>query len=272
MKIYSSRLSDLQERRSNLEQEISDNNAQWDKEVKQLEEVERAQVAPAKEAAAKIFKKYPLLQVEIEADYSFSKYIKLRIEVNQKSIHDTDSALSWSYTLTIDSESGELLRESNSWSGLSATTPESLESLQQTLDALKDLYNTDWKSILSVKRPEYGDFVTTKKRSFSQESSSLDQEIFEAEIEEAVGKNIAFKVGSFAGSDYQSANNSPFKTSSYHWVVFDRETPSQYYITEFSALAGDSGEFERRSSRSSHRVKKSSVLNALIHPLESKQF
>lgn len=272
MKIYSSRLSDLKDRRANLQKEIEDNNDRWDKETEEYNKILLVQAEPARQAAVKIFDKYPMLNAEITAEYTFSDYIIVKIEVDSGSLHDPNSALSWRYTLKIDSETGELIRESNSWSGLDATTPESLESLQQTLSALKDLYNTDWKSILSVKRPEYGNFVTTNRRNFSRESSSLDQEIFEAEIEEAVGKNIAFKVGSFAGSDYQSANRSPFKTSSYHWVVFDRETPSQYYITEFSAPAGDSGEFERRSSRSSHRVKKSSVLNALIHPLESKQF
>lgn len=268
MKIYCGKLDDLQAKRAQLETEIDENNARYNEEYNRYEDAEDEVLQPIADYANSIMRKYTALDAEVEVSFRFSSIATLRINVNQNRLHDDSSGLSWSYTLSLDPETLEVKRETNSWSGLNGTTEEAIESLKQSMAAIEEIYNTDWSSLLNVRRPKYQDYVKTDKRNKYSELKEIDDEILQAKIEDLIGKNIAVQVKNFNGAVY-NATRSYGEDYAYFWITINRETPSQYQITEFPRHLGDEGDFSRGYT---HRVKKATVINAIIKPLETVEF
>lgn len=268
MKIYASRADDLKAKRSALIDEIRENNAKSRAEEEAYDKAEDELFDPIIDAVKKMFSNYPSLDAEVKGQFSFGSKATIKIYVNERNLHDDSSALAWNYQISLDPNTGEVSKESGSWSGLKATTEEQLDSLRQTLSALEDLQKMDWTRLLNVKRPKYSDFVKTGRRNESQEVGQLDSEILEAEIEDIMGQNVAVKTGNFPGS-VTGATRDRNEKRGYFYITFDRETPSQYQITEYRRTDGDNGDFSKGYT---HRVKKSSVLKGIFVPLETVNF
>lgn len=117
--------------------------------------------------------------------------LRVRVQVNEHRVHADDKALSWSWEVKL-TRSGEIKKDSGSWSGLQACTAEQLDDLRKTLRALEILNDMDWPEILRKKLPNYEDYVTTKVPS-RRDRPDFEGQIFEAEIEDAIGKPILFQ-------------------------------------------------------------------------------
>ena len=130
------------------------------------------------------------------------------------------SALSWNWGVKLDRD-GNVVKDSGSWSGLSAVTLEQIQDLRNTADILEVLNNIDWKTLLNTKVPDYKDYITMKDPSFEEPERNYDAELKAADIEDIVGdENAAVFVGG-AMSEY-------FRGNSYVSIL--RETPKRFNV------------------------------------------
>lgn len=133
------------------------------------------------------------------------------------------SALSWNWSVKLNSD-GNVVKDSGSWSGLSAVTPEQIQDLRNTADILEILNSIDWRTLLNTKVPSYEDYITMKDPSFETPERNYDAELKEADIEDIIGdENAAVFVGT-ALPDY-------FRGTEY--VVLTKETPKRFNVIVF---------------------------------------
>ena len=104
-----------------------------------------------------------------------------------------DTALSWSYKAALSSD-GEVIKETNSWSGLKAVTESQMQSLTETLEALKYLNSIDWKVLLNKTLPNYKDYRKTDVSKYAgRNTPNFDRMLIEADIEDAISKPTLLK-------------------------------------------------------------------------------
>lgn len=140
------------------------------------------------------------LELNIQADpyRSFrAKGWAIRVEANERTKFENNVALSWHWSIELNSE-GEIVKDSGSWSGLKATTPEQIADLEESVRILKLLNSTDWDVILHSPLAKYSDFVTEElTQPYSERKKNrpnFEADIQKAELEEAVGANTAFEL------------------------------------------------------------------------------
>ena len=132
-------------------------------------------------------------------------------------------ALSWNWSVKLDAD-GDVVKDSGSWSGLSAVTVEQIQDLRNTVDILEILNNTDWKTLLNTKVPDYKDYITMTNPSYEKPERNYDAELKEADIEDIVGDaNAAVFVGN-ALPDYFRGNE---------YVTLLKETPKRFNVYVF---------------------------------------
>lgn len=106
---------------------------------------------------------------------------------NGDSPHD-EQALNWRWNVTLSDE-GEIEKESGSWSGLSATTPEQIDNLKESVRIIEILNNLDWGKILNVELPRYRDYVKTEV----PERENFEKQLLEADVEDAAEQGLLIK-------------------------------------------------------------------------------
>lgn len=65
--------------------------------------------------------------------------------------------LTWSYRIMLNDD-GTVWRKTSSWSGLDATTLDSVTLLRNTVDTIEAINRTDWTDILNTAQPDYKDY------------------------------------------------------------------------------------------------------------------
>lgn len=114
----------------------------------------------------------------------------INIEANENNKFSDNVALSWHWSAKIDGLSGEVVKDSGSWSGLKAITPEQINDLEESVRIIKILNGMDWKTILTSPKAHYSEFVSDelndaiKQRKKDRPNFENDLEI--ATIEEAI--------------------------------------------------------------------------------------
>ncbi len=135
----------------------------------------------------KVLKEIGETSIPLEVDVSSSRYLDgLDVKITNGDNPNSDQALNWS--IRIEAADGEVKKESNSWSGLNATTKEYIDNLKENVDVLERINEIDWKSILFDDIPdidEYmsGDYFTKEDK---EVENSLQAELEEAEEENAI--------------------------------------------------------------------------------------
>lgn len=192
MIIQSSRVDDIRRAKEEYEQKM---NA-FEEEDKRLSRLYWKDVdtikKPVKDELTLALAQFDKLDFDIAVDpgYFDGRGLEVRIRCDEYRRDEDDYALSWNYRVRID-EDGDVVAESGSWSGLSATTREQLDSLHQTLDALEYLHSVDWERLLDRQLP---DRRSEKYRSTLErpERQDFDTQLKEAQMEELVGTNKWF--------------------------------------------------------------------------------
>lgn len=161
MKITSSRRDDIIKERDAYDSDYKTKLNQRDEEWRQYREAEYNIMNPICEDIKSTLSQFEALEFDVEVDRSWGDGLRCRIQCNENTKFDDDSALSWSYSATIGRD-GEVKKESSSWSGLKATTPEQMNSLIQTVEALKVINSIDWTNKLGVRLPDPSEFVQTE--------------------------------------------------------------------------------------------------------------
>lgn len=93
--------------------------------------------------------RYDALNFDIRA--SIGRQIIVDVYCNER--FGLSDALRWRFKVVFDKATQTVTKETSSWSGLQATTDEQLESLQQTVDALKQLNSMPWYDIILSSMP-----------------------------------------------------------------------------------------------------------------------
>ena len=99
-------------------------------------------------------------------------------------------SLLWSYYVKLN-EKGEITKESNSWSGFQAVTPEQIDDLMNSANFLKAIVDFDWEPLLKEAQqtqPKYKNYIGIRDPRHDPEYADpgYDKMIREADIEEAV--------------------------------------------------------------------------------------
>ena len=140
------------------------------------------------------------LDLEIYAD-PWGSYTNegwsVRVKANDSNKFDDNVALSWSWEAKLGSN-GEVSKESGSWSGLKAVTPEQIADLEESVRVIKILNSMNWEEVLNSPKAKFEDYVPDDDQKAASERRrnrpDFEKDIEEAEIEDAVGGNIAFEL------------------------------------------------------------------------------
>ena len=160
-------------------------------------------------------------EVKIGVYFGFRNNIE--VKVNNGDSPFGPHALSWNWSVTLD-KNGDVIKDSGSWSGLSAVTAEQIQDLRNTVDILDILNNIDWKTLLNTKVPDYSDYITMDNPKYEKPDRNYDIELKEADIEDMIGdEDSAVFVGD-AMPDY-------FRGNAYVTII--KETPKRFNVRVF---------------------------------------
>lgn len=158
MKVICSRLSDLLEKRDQLINQRQQNDAIAQNENKKYWDAIQSVLAPAKQYIEQQLSKLNLIELDVDLDYTdYSRTVKCVI-TNENHKFDNTIALAWTMRIRVDINTGEVKKESNSWSGLKSCTPDQVEYLKQCVSAIEFINNLDWYKLLNQQYPNYDDY------------------------------------------------------------------------------------------------------------------
>ena len=224
MKITCNRRDDIIKRRDEYEADYNAKQERYEAQREAFYKAERDITSLIEEEVRAQLSVYRALQFNIYASRGRwgSGGVSIRIECNEHNKFDDNVALSWRYEVELN-KAGEVTKESSSWSGLKATTPEQMESLVQTVEALKYLNSVDWANVLNKKLPEYDEYFKEPTPS-RRDRPNFERELFEADLEEAVGQPVIVKG--------KSGPSSGFREGVQVYYMIHKETPAQYVVSE----------------------------------------
>ena len=258
MKITSNRREDILKRKAEYEEDVARRSKQVEEEERAYEEAELAVTNPVKAMLADILAKYPRLSAEIRVERGGrfgGEGIRVEIRVNDRDVHDKSKALSWNYDAYIND--GEVIRETGSWSGLQAVTPEQLEHLEQSVACLKELSTLDWEGILNKTMPNYKDYLHTMDPRYDRNKPDFDAELAQVELEDIIGQRKMIEVQPFTTSWYY---NDRLRTNPNVFVAILKDSGSQYTIVECPKRSFENGEGSKYfDANNYHRVKKEAI-------------
>lgn len=260
MKITANRKEDIIRRRDEFDRRKAEVKRQAEEEYQRFREAEYVVTEGAKKELEDMFAKFNFddLEIRVEEGRFRAPGISVTIRVNDRDHFNKNKALSWNYDARLGSE-GEVIRETSSWSGLQATTPEQIADLEKTLSAIKMLAGLDWEKFLNRTMPNWEDYVKTEMPEDLKNRPNFEQELKDAELEDIIGKRKMIECKHFDSSWY---NGNVF-------VAIVKATPSQYTIIESpsrksSLTDEDSGYLydptEAFNQGMTHRVKKSAIV------------
>lgn len=268
MKIYSSRYEDLKKERDAWDENAAQSKKRYEEQKSSYRKAMHAVIDPIKEQIEVGLSKFNLLdfQVTVKPTLSRDDSLEIRVFCNQNRLFDETSALSWDYSALVSD--GEVKSESGSYSGLTATTPESLASLKQTVEALSYLNAQDWVSILEKELPNYDEYITEE---VPGNRPDFESQIKEEELRSYIGQDIAFK-GKPIEKLGMATRNQDF------WYIIKRETPKKYNVIWFSDrlirsmnIPEDDHEaiINQFKNYPTQPIKKELLLSALYYPFET---
>lgn len=184
MKIYAGRLDEIKNRRAKYEEDKADWQARRDIKYKEYRTKWRELFEPIKDTVLSIFNELPTLDADVNVGKVYGDAIEVRISVNESQVHDENSALSWNFTVVFDAKTGELVKESGSWSGLNATTDANIANLEETLTAVKRLNQMNWAETLNVVGPDIDDYMVEKD--YEELPEDFGEQELDAYIDEAI--------------------------------------------------------------------------------------
>ena len=267
MKITASKRDDIIRRRDEYDAEVKRRREKHDREWLEYSQAQEVVFDVIRDEILSMLKPFTALQFDVRVNTRWGDLLEARVDCNERNKFDENSALSWSYTATMD-KTGEVKKETGSWSGLKACTDAQMTSLRQTLGALESLNRIDWATVLSKELPQYSDYVTKEER--MEPRPDFETELMEAEIEDAIGKPI-FIAGEATGEGSQ------WRPGVDLYYLIHRESPKQYIVSEvprayvertiksegFDAAVA---EYSRDSYR--RRMSKASLFRSLDRPIE----
>lgn len=209
------------------------------------------------------------LAINIRVDTGWDRGYEVVVQVNENRPSETkeSAALSWRWEASIRAN-GEIKLNTNSWSGLSATTPAQLADLKESVRVIEILQSIDWNAVLNQPTPKYTDYIDTElsreEHELKKEMSSLEDEMEREEFAQYVGTNEFIKVKNMPDDSYYNGFFNGY-------VQLVSETASYYTIKMLSYYYLDRVK-EGKSSIDDvsivKRKKKELVYNHAVKPIE----
>lgn len=268
MKILSNKRDDILKRRDEYEADYKAKQERYEVQKDAFYRAEHDVTSLVEEEVGAQLRTYSALQFDIHVSRGrwSSGGMMIRIQCNENTKFEDNVALCWSYNVEVN-KAGEVTKESSSWSGLKATTPEQMESLVQTVEALKYLNSVDWATVLNKELPEYDDYF--KEPSPTRiNRPNFERELFEADLEEAVGQPVLVKG--------EAGPSSGFREGVEIYYIIHRETPAQYVVSEawgskvdqIIAEEGKDAAIEYVRSSYQYRIKKDNFQKLVSDPIQ----
>lgn len=254
MKITSSRKDDIIRRRDEFDRRKAEIKRQQDEEYERFRQAEYVVTEGAKKELEDMFAKFHFddLEIRVEEGRFSAPGISVTIRVNDRDHFNKNKALSWNYDARLGKE-GEVIRETSSWSGLQAVTPEQIDDLERSLAAIKMLAGLDWEKFLNRAMPDWKDYVKTETPEDLKRRPNFEQELADAELEDLVGSRKMILCKNFPSSWYgRNVYVAIIKDSGSQWTI--KEIP-EYYVEQNPEEATKA--FDKSES---HRVKKSQIV------------
>lgn len=230
MKITASKRDDIIKQRDQFDAEAKARNDATEAEVKRWRDAQNAVFKEVEEALrAEIPQTSLAIDIHVRNSWIGSgDGIEVSIGNRNNNPHAQGNALSWEWSVKLNRQ-GEVVKESNSWSGLKATTVEELQSLEDSLTVLKAINNFDWKTILSRALPEWGDYV--QDRGPRPERPDFEGQLKAAELEELVGTDTLIKG--------EAGESSGWRTGVAVYYIIHKESPAQYVVSDVAQSTVD---------------------------------
>ena len=211
--------------------------------------------------------KLPGLRINVD------RYWGVRIRFEYEPRRDNTS-LKWSYEVILDGDTGDLKKESNSWSGFQAVTSEQIDDLMNSANFLKAIVDFDWASLFEEaqrNQPQYKNYIGIRNPQYDPEykDPGYDRMIRDAEIDEAVESGKWVKgTNSYGGATWVFVVS---QTPKFYNIVTVRESdirhtgPNSPYYEELADRIHDP---KNASSYWKDRVKKDNI--SFANPIETK--
>lgn len=257
MKILANRKDEVLKRKAQYDADMEAYEKEGRDRSQRMRNAEYEITQPVQEFLEQSLSHYSALEFDISVDRGHFRMpgLQVRIRCNEHTKFSDDSALSWSYDVSLDKE-GQVVKESSSWSGLKACTEAQMKSLRQTVSALEWLNDLNWKEVLDKKMPDYEDFFGDMPK--RPEHQDFNQQLAQAEVEDLIGTNKIIKVQSWESCPYRGQV----------WLKILSETPSQYravIIPNYVVTDGRAAEMLEKNPED-NRIRKTSVKP--VQPIE----
>lgn len=265
MKILASRRDEILRQKTEWEAERDAAYALRNQEDAEFDKAEYAITGPIKEDIEHMLQSYRSLTFDVSVERGFGSILTVRVSCNENNKFSDDTALSWSYKAALSSD-GEVIIETNSWSGLKAVTESQMQSLTETLEALKYLNSIDWKVLLNKTLPNYKDYHKTDVSKYAGGNApNFDRMLIEADIEDAIGKPTLLK-------GVASVNSHGYPIGESYYMIL-KETPSQYEVVRIPGYIISDNKDELESvvehyKQYSYRLRKDNLIRLLDKPIE----
>lgn len=248
---------DILRRKAAYEQERSERQARYDSQRNQYNAANKGVTDALRDI---VYAQLPDKELDVSVFPGGGKFYRVKI-TNDSEYAQGGSALHWSYSAELDYE-GNLRTESNSWSGLEATTIYNIQDLKRTVATLETLIGMDWQTLLEdAVAPEYSDYVTESNPS-NEAGPDFDQELLEADIEDIIGKPVLAK-----GVDNK---NRPvyygfLKANPKTYTVF---TLTASYVNHVNQTGGLPMDDYNKASKYTEQLRKQDITRRINNPLE----
>lgn len=262
--ITASKRDELLQRKADYEADFNYRKAKYDEQYANFQKMQESESNRLAKAIKDAIGNTTLdISVDVHQDFTRNKYTAYISDEHDQ--FNTSKALSWSYSVSLDSD-GNVVRETSSWSGLNATTIENIENLKEIVRVLESLNRVDWKTLMSeITPPKYKDYVTAIEPRHNVRPDFM-QELYEIDLDDMVGtsKGIVCWNSKYGGDDGLV----------YRFIT--KATPTSYRVFDVPKDDADSGmtydEMRDEYSANSRTIRKSTMLRDILDPETIKSF
>lgn len=265
MKIVCNSRDEILRKAEEFDKSYNKQKAQYDKEYKEYAQARQVAIQSVLDELLAGLRKFTALDFDIDVYESYvSKDGKFGIDVtvkcNEHQMFDENVALAWYYRASVSS-TGDLQKETSSWSGLKATTPDQIESLKQTLAAIEYLNGLDWNRIVHTELPRMDSYVKTEDPKYSMQRPDFNSELLQLDVSDSIGTNQLFKGVNRKGAPC--------------YYMFIKETDKQYKVVAVNEYMfarytdSDILNYIDQAKKYPETIKKSELSKLVKYPVET---
>lgn len=211
------------------------------------------------------------IRIDVRTDWSYDNgrdvYTwRVKIEAHEDDKYSNDNvSLAWHWGASLDGD-GNVVKESGSWSGLQAITPEQIDDLEESIRVLKLLNSMDWKAILGKAIPDRTDYIDKEAQSAVYDRKhnrpDFERQLLEAEIDDAIQAGEWIKMKGRPETDYYRGDRHYT-----YWCKID--SMSDKFVKCHIAYERDGEVLTDHAT--DERISKQKLFNCFVKPIETRQ-